>query len=57
MCKRHDLELGRCRVDHAAQCPSNGAATRFLYAGNLGYTQGFETLIDACRLTNPGIEL
>jgi colanic acid biosynthesis glycosyl transferase WcaI len=28
----------------------NGAATRFLYAGNLGYTQGFQTLIDAARI-------
>jgi glycosyltransferase involved in cell wall biosynthesis len=28
----------------------NGRAVRFLYAGNLGYTQGFETLIDAARI-------
>jgi colanic acid biosynthesis glycosyl transferase WcaI len=28
----------------------NGRPTRFLYAGNLGYTQGFETLIDAARI-------
>jgi colanic acid biosynthesis glycosyl transferase WcaI len=27
-----------------------GRATRFLYAGNLGYTQGFETLIEAARM-------
>ena len=25
--------------------------TRFLYAGNLGYSQGFDTLIEACRTT------
>jgi colanic acid biosynthesis glycosyl transferase WcaI len=29
--------------------------TRFLYSGNLGYTQGFETLIDAARLTGSGV--
>lgn len=28
----------------------NGRPPRFLYAGNLGFTQGFETLIDAARL-------
>jgi colanic acid biosynthesis glycosyl transferase WcaI len=28
----------------------NGRRKRFLYAGNLGYTQGFETLIDAARV-------
>jgi colanic acid biosynthesis glycosyl transferase WcaI len=33
-----------------------GAATRFLYAGNLGYTQGFETLVEACRLAGPSVE-
>ena len=31
--------------------------TRFLYAGNLGYTQGFETLIEASRLVGDDIEL
>jgi colanic acid biosynthesis glycosyl transferase WcaI len=30
--------------------------TRFLYAGNLGYTQGFETLVDACRIVGPTVE-
>jgi colanic acid biosynthesis glycosyl transferase WcaI len=30
--------------------------TRFLYAGNLGYTQGFETLVDACRIVGPSVE-
>jgi colanic acid biosynthesis glycosyl transferase WcaI len=34
----------------ATQPSANGHPTRFLYAGNLGYTQGFETLIDAARL-------
>jgi colanic acid biosynthesis glycosyl transferase WcaI len=28
----------------------NWSPSRFLYAGNLGYTQGFETLIEAARL-------
>lgn len=31
--------------------------TRFLYAGNLGYTQGFETLIEACRLVGDDVRL
>ena len=35
----------------------NGASTRFLYAGNLGYTQGFETLVDASRLSGPDVEV
>ena len=30
---------------------------RFLYAGNLGYTQGFATLIDAARLVGDDIQL
>jgi colanic acid biosynthesis glycosyl transferase WcaI len=29
----------------------NGRPSRFLYAGNLGYTQGFETLVEAARLS------
>jgi colanic acid biosynthesis glycosyl transferase WcaI len=33
----------------------NGRATRFLYAGNLGYTQGLETLIDAARRGGDGV--
>lgn len=33
----------------------NGRPSRFLYAGNLGYTQGFETLFDAAR--RAGVEL
>jgi colanic acid biosynthesis glycosyl transferase WcaI len=34
----------------------NGRPTRFLYAGNLGYTQGFETLLAAAR-TVDGVEV
>jgi colanic acid biosynthesis glycosyl transferase WcaI len=33
----------------------NGGPVRFLYAGNLGYTQGFETLLDAARIGGDGI--
>jgi len=29
---------------------SNGGPVRFLYAGNLGYTQGLETLVEAARI-------
>ena len=31
--------------------------TRFLYTGNLGYTQGFEILIEAARLAGPEVEI
>jgi colanic acid biosynthesis glycosyl transferase WcaI len=34
----------------------NGRPSRFLYAGNLGYTQGFETLVEAARL-NAGVSV
>jgi colanic acid biosynthesis glycosyl transferase WcaI len=39
-------------VDRIAPRPAqvNGELVRFLYAGNLGYTQGFETLVDAARI-------
>jgi putative colanic acid biosynthesis glycosyltransferase WcaI len=33
----------------------NGWPVRFLYAGNLGYTQGFETLFDAARIGGDSI--
>ena len=33
------------------------APTRFLYAGNLGYTQGVETLVEAARLAGDDIRL
>lgn len=36
---------------------SNGRPVRFLYAGNLGYTQGFETLIGAAQLGGEGLEV
>ncbi len=31
----------------------NGGPARFLYAGNVGYTQGLETVVDAARLAGP----
>jgi colanic acid biosynthesis glycosyl transferase WcaI len=40
----------------ASPPPANGR-TRFLYAGNLGYTQGFETLVEAARLAGPEVEV
>src|SRR5437764_4167397 len=46
-------------VDRIAPRPSrvNGGPVRFLYAGNLGYTQGFETLVDAARVAGDGISI
>jgi putative colanic acid biosynthesis glycosyltransferase WcaI len=35
----------------------NGGPVRFLYAGNLGFTQGFDTLVDAARLGGDGVEV
>jgi colanic acid biosynthesis glycosyl transferase WcaI len=40
----------------ASPTPANGR-TRSLYAGNLGYTQGFETLVEAARLAGPEVEV
>lgn len=37
--------------------PAGHARTRFLYAGNLGYSQGFETLVDAANQAGSDIEL
>ena len=37
--------------------PRNGRPTRFLYSGNLGYTQGFETLASAIDQAGEGIEV
>jgi colanic acid biosynthesis glycosyl transferase WcaI len=37
--------------------PTLRARTRFLYAGNLGYSQGFETLVDGAIGAGPGVEL
>jgi colanic acid biosynthesis glycosyl transferase WcaI len=33
----------------------NERPVRFLYAGNLGYTQGFETLVDAAQMAGDGV--
>lgn len=41
----------------APQAAPAGPATRFLYAGNLGYSQGFETLVEAAALAGAGIEV
>jgi colanic acid biosynthesis glycosyl transferase WcaI len=35
--------------------PKSDGRQRFLYAGNLGYTQGLETLIEAARIAGDGI--
>jgi colanic acid biosynthesis glycosyl transferase WcaI len=35
----------------------NGGPVRFLYAGNLGYTQGLETLVDAARIGGDGLSV
>lgn len=37
--------------------PPGDGRTRFLYAGNLGYTQGLETVVEAARIVGPSIEL
>ena len=39
------------------QPPPANERTRFLYSGNLGYTQGFETLIEAVRVVGPHVEV
>jgi colanic acid biosynthesis glycosyl transferase WcaI len=36
---------------------ADSGPTRFLYAGNLGYTQGFETLIEAARMIDGQAEI
>lgn len=36
---------------------SSRRRSRFLYAGNLGYTQGFETLVDAARELDGEVEI
>lgn len=40
---------------YASPANGNGSRTRFLYAGNLGYTQGFETLIEAAERAGPEV--
>ena len=47
-------DLDRIRMDVR---PSENGSVRFLYAGNLGYTQGLETLVDAARLAADGVEV
>jgi glycosyltransferase involved in cell wall biosynthesis len=37
--------------------PADSERIRFLYAGNLGYTQGFETLLEAARLVGESVEV
>ena len=45
-------------VDEIRPTPrSANGRTRFVYTGNLGYTQGFETLLDAVRIAGPDIEV
>jgi colanic acid biosynthesis glycosyl transferase WcaI len=44
------------RIAPAPRLPHPGW-TRFLYAGNLGYSQGFETLVDAADRAGARIEL
>ena len=46
-------------VDEIAPRPSNGNGrpVRFLYAGNLGFTQGFETLVEAARIGGDGVSV
>jgi glycosyltransferase involved in cell wall biosynthesis len=39
-----------------APTPTKGRV-RFLYSGNLGYTQGFGTLLEATRLAGPNVEV
>jgi putative colanic acid biosynthesis glycosyltransferase WcaI len=44
-------------VDRIVPQPTrgNGGPVRFLYAGNLGYTQGLETLVDAARIVGDSV--
>jgi putative colanic acid biosynthesis glycosyltransferase WcaI len=47
-------------VDASWILPRRGSKrrrSRFLYAGNLGYTQGFETLVDAARELDGEVEI
>ena len=40
-----------------AQVQNGGRPIRFLYAGNIGYSQGFETLVRAAALAGEGVEV
>ncbi len=46
-------------IDWIAPTSSKGndGPTRFLYAGNLGYTQGFETLVDAAEMLRDDVHV
>jgi colanic acid biosynthesis glycosyl transferase WcaI len=46
-------------VDRIVPEPSrtNGGPVRFLYAGNLGYTQGLETLVDAAKIAGARVSV
>jgi colanic acid biosynthesis glycosyl transferase WcaI len=48
------VDLDRIRAEPA---PEPSSITRFLYAGNLGYTQGFETLVAAATLVGEDIQV
>lgn len=63
---RHGADPSRIAVvynwadlDWIKAAPPHGAngRVRFLYSGNLGYTQGFETLIEAARICGPDVSL
>ncbi len=41
----------------AAAPPNHNDSVRFLYSGNIGYTQGLETLVEAARLAGDGVEV
>jgi colanic acid biosynthesis glycosyl transferase WcaI len=49
------VDLDRIRAEPPRE--RSPTTTRFLYAGNLGYTQGFETLIAAANLVGDDIEV
>lgn len=54
-----DLIYNWADLDAIAAGPpasANGSA-RFLYSGNLGYTQGLETLVEAARIGGGGVEV
>lgn len=42
-------------TDRIVPSPASVVARRFLYAGNVGYTQGLETLVDAARLADEDV--
>jgi colanic acid biosynthesis glycosyl transferase WcaI len=42
---------------HDTSAPPENGHTRFVYSGNIGYTQGLETLVEAAELVGPAIEV